>query len=122
MTWRSRPRSRPRPGWRYISGLTDPQGLRAFKCPCSKALIRWPFQHSWCSWAKPTKPIKIKAARTHPATTFFIMAATPRGDRAAKDDEPMGAAVNAPQPPHRVLKPADRGMADAVAAADVDQG
>jgi hypothetical protein len=25
------------------------------------------------------------------------------GDRAAKDDEPMGAAVNAPQPPHRVL-------------------
>jgi hypothetical protein len=25
------------------------------------------------------------------------------GDRAAKYDEPMGAAVNAPQPPHRVL-------------------
>ena len=25
------------------------------------------------------------------------------GDRAAKDDEPMGAAVNAPRPPHRVL-------------------
>jgi hypothetical protein len=32
------------------------------------------------------------------------MAATPRGDRAAKDDEPMGAAFNAPQPPHRVFR------------------
>ena len=65
------------PRWRYISGLTDPQGLKAFKCPCLKALIRWPFQHSWCSWAKEIKTMKTNAARTHPATTFFIMAATP---------------------------------------------
>jgi hypothetical protein len=61
----------------HISGLTDPQGLKALvKCPCSRTL---PFQHSWCSWAKASKPIIIKAARTSPATRFFIMATTPPG-------------------------------------------
>jgi hypothetical protein len=56
---------------RYIEVLSDPQGLRL--------LSKRPCQHSSCSWAKASKPMKIKAARIHPATTFFTMTATPRG-------------------------------------------
>lgn len=56
---------------RYIEVLSDPQGLRL--------LSKRPCQHSSCFWAKASKPMKIKAARIHPATTFFTMTATPRG-------------------------------------------
>jgi hypothetical protein len=78
---------------RYIEVLSDPQGLRL--------LSKRPCQHSSCSWAKASKPMKIKAARIHPATTFFTMTATPRGlahyATTAKMMIAMAAAVNAPE-------------------------
>ena len=54
----------------YAEGVTDPQDswVRSTR-PC---------QHSWCVWAKPIRASIIKATATHPATTFSIMAATPR--------------------------------------------
>lgn len=52
-------------------GLTDPQG--------SKVLMKRPCKHPSWRWAKAIKPMIIKSARTHPAATFFIMPATPRG-------------------------------------------
>jgi RNA-directed DNA polymerase len=59
------------PGQFYIEELTEPQGLRVLiECPC---------KHPSCFWAKASKPMIIKAARTSPATRFFIMATTPRG-------------------------------------------
>ena len=62
----------------YIEGLTDPQGSRVLWSACARQFLSTcPFQHSWCFWAKPIKARTIKAAATHPATTFFIMAATP---------------------------------------------
>jgi hypothetical protein len=53
-------------------------GLKGFQVPLLKGFDQVAIPHLWCSWAKASKPIKIKAARTHPDTTFFIMAATPR--------------------------------------------
>jgi hypothetical protein len=54
----------------YIGELSDPQGL--------KVLIECPYKHPSCRWATARKPMIIKATKTHPATRFFIMAATPR--------------------------------------------
>jgi hypothetical protein len=64
-------RQQYRRGQRYIEELTEPQGLRVLiECPC---------KHPSCFWAKASKPMIIKAARTNPSTRFFIMATTPRG-------------------------------------------
>jgi hypothetical protein len=88
---------------RYIEGLSDPQGLKAVKCPCPglKAATKCPFQHSWCFWAKASAPIKIRPAIVNPSAIFFAMAAPlhhrsrrPRG----QDDAPIAAAVNALPP------------------------
>jgi hypothetical protein len=66
-------------GQRYIEELTDPQGL--------KVLIMRPYKHPSCRWAKASKPMTSKAAKTLSATRFFIMAATPRRRRTSHDAE-----------------------------------
>ena len=57
-------------GRSYIEGLTDPQGMWV--------LIKRPYRHSpCCSWTKASTPMMIKAATTHPAMMFCVMAVTP---------------------------------------------
>ena len=59
-----------RRGQRYIEELIEPQGLRVWsERPC---------KHPSCFWAKASKPMIIKAARTSPGTRFFITTTTPR--------------------------------------------